>query len=670
LALQLTPESLNNTVSRGDYPAMNASYPSLLSRLHRRRRRVFAASAGLALLALAACGGTAVVTLTSTASPDNFLAYRVALVSVQLQTSGGGKSGLTVLPASTTVDLATLTGISEVLGAVSVGKGSYKSALITLDYSSAQIVYDNGTLDGVSLTPVSANGQALGQIQLTVTLDPSDSLSVSSRGAGQLALDFKLAASNVVNLTNNTVAVTPMMAASAMPIDGKQVRIRGPLVSAAPSNASTASAAISLGISPFNSTTNGTGRLAIVTSDATTYEINGIASTGSVGQGQLAALGTGALAVVYGTLTAANATTTPTTPATTTPMTPYGTTATPTYGAAGTASSSNVSFAATQVLAGSSVQTAGVDRVSGIVSARSGNTVTVEDATLVGADGTDTFIGGTTAVVIGLNTLVTVFGQGGTAIDSPPQISVGSAIDAFGVVTGQSLGSATLDASAGHVRLDSTTASGLVTAQGSGILNLTLAFLGGRSIAAFDFLGTGAFAGQYVVNTGALDLTNSIGGAPVIATGLTSSFGVTPPNFTASALLDPTTIQAELVVDWGAGTAVPFKTYDSSAIDVDVHNGSIGLRHQIQVGAQSIDVVGLTSDPSIVPNSTSSNTVFTIGHAASGTMESFNTFAAFITQLQTELSGTTLATGVTAVGQYTASTFSLSATSITLFLNN
>jgi hypothetical protein len=39
-------------------------------------------------------------------------------------------------------------------------------------------------------------------------------------------------------------------------------------------------------------------------------------------------------------------------------------------------------------------------------------------------------------------------------------------------------------------------------------------------------------------------------------------------------------------------------------------------------------------------------------------------------QLQSELNGTTLATGMTAVGQYTTSTFAFSATSITLFLND
>jgi hypothetical protein len=609
-------------------------------------RRLLAAPAAAALLALAACNGTAIVTLTSTASTDRFLAYRLGLVSVQLQSSSG-KSGLTVPPASTTVDFATLTDVSEVLGAATVAKGSYTSALITLDYGSAQIVYDNGSVNGVTLTPVGANGQALGQIQLTVNLDPSDRFSVSTSRSSQLALDFNLAASNVVNLTNNTVTVTPMIAASAARIDGKQVRIRGPLVAVANAGTSTADS-FTTGIAPFNSAASGTGKLAVFVGSATTYEINGSVSTGSAGVGQLAALGKGTLAVAYGTL--ANAGVAATSGGASTPST-------------------NVSFIAAQVLAGGSVQGAGLDRVSGIVSARSGNTLTLEDATLIGNDGSDTFIGGTTFVNIGPSTLVTVFGQGAQA-SSPQPISVGSTIDAFGVATSPSPGNATLDASAGRVRLDTTAASGLVTALGLGALNLNLVYLGGRAVAAFDFVGTGAVPGQYLVNTGALDLTNSTVGAPVMVTGLPNSFGVASPNFTASTLLDPTTIEAELVVDWGAGTAAPFTSYDSTAIDLDVHNSGIGVRHQIQVGAQTIDVVGLSSDPLIVPNSTASNMVFAIGHSVSSTIESFNTYAAFITQLQAELNGTTEATGLTAVGQYTGSTFSFTATSITLFLNN
>lgn len=626
---------------------------------------MLAAPLGAVLLLVAACSGTAVVTLTSTASTDNFLAYRVGLVAVQLQGSSGN-SGLTVLPASTTVDFATLTDVSEVLGAASVTKGTYTSAHITLDYSAAQIVYDDGSVNGVTLTPLGTNGQALGQVQFKLTLDPSDPFRVASKGASQLALVFNLGASNVVDVSGKTVTVTPLIAGSALPIDAKPVRVRGPLASVAgianaaatsltPSG-STASGSFTLNAMPFNSTASGGGAVAVILSDATTYEINGIESTGTTGQEQLGASGTGALAVAYGTLTNVNQTTTTTT----------------VTGTQSAAVPATVSFVASQILTGSSVQGSGLDRVSGVVAARSGNTLAVEDATLVSAAGVETFLGGTTTVFMGANTLVTVFGQGGTQLNSTLQVSVGSVIDAFGVATVESADTATLDASAGRVRLDTTTASGLVTAQGTGALNLNLVFLGGRAIAPFDFVGSGASPTQYEVDTSesALDLTNSTPGVPVIVSGLTASFGASPPNFTASTLLDPTTIEAELVIDYGSGTAAPFTTYNSSAIEVDIRNSSIGARHLIQVGAQSINVLGLASDASIIPDPTASNTVFTIGHAASASAENFDTFAAFIAQVQAELQGATLATGVTAVGQYTASTSTLSATSVTLFLNH
>src|ERR1700722_15023027 len=91
---------------------------------------------GLLLGVLAACNGTAVVTLTSTPSTDTFLAYRVGLVSVQLQNSSGSSS-VNVLPAGTTVDLARLVNLSEVVGSSSVKTGNFKQAVVTLDYTQA-----------------------------------------------------------------------------------------------------------------------------------------------------------------------------------------------------------------------------------------------------------------------------------------------------------------------------------------------------------------------------------------------------------------------------------------------------------------------------------------------------------------------------------------------------
>jgi hypothetical protein len=557
-----------------------------------------------------------------------------------------------------------------VLGAAQVSKGTYTSAVITLDYSSAQIIYDNGSLNGVSLTPINANGQTLGAVQITVTLDPNNSFSVAAKGASLLAINFNMAASNLVDLSNNTVLVTPLIAASSLPIDSKQVRIRGPLknvsnASYASTTTTTSSSSFTMGAMPFNSNNGGGGgTLSIVPTAATTYEINGKPTVGGTGGTQLAALSSGTLAIAYGTLTATDETST----------------TTQTTTADGTlqddiATSTSVTFTATQVLAGSSVQGAGLDRVTGVVTARSGNILELQDATLVGADGSDTFILGTTQVTMGPNTVITVFGQSAAA-NTLAQVSVGSSIDAFGILTGQSSGNAAMDASAGRVRLDIATASGLVTVQGSGTLTLNLSDLGGRTVAPFVFTGSGASASQYVVATSSLDLSNSTAGAPVLVTGLTSSFtGTTAaatPNFTATTLLDPTTINATLVLDWSAGTTTPFVSYNSSGIEVDIANAGIGVRHEIQVGAQLINLIGLSSDPQIIPSTTTttSNSVFTIGHSVSSTTENFDTFDAFITQLQTELNGSVLATGVTAVGQYSPSSFALTASSITLFLNN
>jgi len=623
--------------------------------------KVFAVPLILALLALAACsnGGT-VVTMTATASTDPFIVYRVGLASVQLKTSSGKTA--TILPAETTVDFTKTLDLSELLGAATIAKGTYVGAVITLDYSAAQIIYDDGSADGVALVPVDGNGKAFGLVSVGVALDPGDPIRSAAKQAERLSLNFNLAASNLINLSKNTVTVTPLIAASAQPIDSKQVRIRGPLIGASGSF-------LTSGVMPFESTTAGPGQLSIEWSDTTTYEINGFVATGTAGQAQLATLPANTLTTTFGTLTITStaANTVPTTPtAPTSPAMPA-TPTTPTSTA-----TSSVTFAASQVLVDGAVQGAALGQLSGTVSARSGNTLGIEDATLIQAGGTVTFLPGTSIVNVGPNTLVTFFGQGVAAAISSQQISIGSVIEAFGTESNTSTGQFLLDASAGRVRLDLTSASGSVTAQGSQLLTLNLTMLGGRAISAFDFVGSGATASQYGVSTGTLDLTNSIAGAPAIVTGFPNEFATPAPNFTATTLLDPTTIQAELVLDWSGGTAAPFSSFDSSAIVVDVANGSIGLRHEIQIGSDIVNLIGLSSNPSITPATSSStaSTVYSIGHASSFTVENFESYGAFIVQLQSELNGTTLATGMTAVGQYTTSTFAFSATSITLFLND
>jgi hypothetical protein len=643
------------------------------------------ACAALALFALAACNGTAVVTLTSTASTDNYLTYRVGLTSVQLQKSNNGGTAYQVLPAGTTVDLAKLVNLSDVMGSVALPKGTYGNVVITLDYTSAQIVYDDGSVNGVALTPLGAGGEAVGQVQLTLDLDPSNNFIVASKQASWLALDFELAASNIVNLSAKTVTVTPLIVGSAAAIDSKTIRIRGPLSG----GVNTQYTQFSMGIMPFDFPAGGAGTLEVAPTDITTYEINGTPSTGTLGFTQLGALTSGTMVEAYGTFTATDTDTTSDTDdedTDTTTTTTGASTVDDTDTTTGTVSSStNVSFTASQVLAGSSAQGSGLDQVSGIVSARSGNVLTVEDGTLLSNDGSNSFISGTTTIDISASTAVSTFGQGSPQSNATPQISVGSLINAFGTAATTGTGDATLDASAGRVRLGVTSAWGMVTQQGTGSttstgttatgsLTLDLTQLGGRSVQAFDFIGTGtsasldASASEYQVSTGSLDLTNSTVGVPVEVSGLVTAFGLAPPDFTASALLDPTTINAEMVIDFGSGTPAPFTSYDTSQIVVDITNSSIGPRHEIQIGSQIISTSGMSSDPTITPNS--STLMFAIQHTVSGTVENFNEYSNFITQLQTELTGSVLVTGMTATGLYTASSFAFTANSITVTLYN
>ena len=685
------------------------------------------------LAALAACNGTAVVTLTSTPSTDTFLAYRVGLVSVQLRNSSGG-SKVNLLPAGTTVDLARLVNLSEVIGASSVKTGTFKQAVVTLDYTSAQIIYDNGTPEGVALKPLAASGQALGQVTLTLLLDPSNEMSIAAKSATRLSLDFNLAASNVVNLTTKSVSVMPFMAASAQPIDDKTVLIRGP-IGAVHSGASSANTAAnswySSGITPFGFNTSEGGSLSISLTTGAIYEVNGTPSYGTTGATQLAALSAGTMAEAYGTLTTSTDTSnslfndtasstqtcsdgsTPTTvnsvltctdgstlessstTATsetcsdgTTPETLNGvltcadgaTLESTNTGTASTGTITTVSFSATQVLGGSSVLGGGFDQVSGIVTGRSGDTFTIDDATLVTNSGTNSLIFGTTMVTVGPNTQVTQFGEATPDTTGIAQISVGSLVYAFGTASAVSTTGATLDASAGRVRVGQSTASGLVTAQGSTgtTLTLNLAQLGGRSAAAFDFTGTGsttsndAIASAYVVNTGSADLANASVGEPVEVTGYPTPFGSASSAedfLQQSSFLDYTTINAVLALDW-TGTSAPFALYSTAQLRINAQNVGVGVRHTIQIGAQSFNIIGIGTDPTIVPSENSSNTVFTIGHSVSGSYENFNTFSSFVTQLQTELAGSVVATGITAIGQYTSSTYTFSASSVTVFLDN
>ena len=589
--------------------------------------------------------GSAVMTMTDAAG--DFLTYQVDLVSLQLKKADG--TLVETLPATTTVDLVQLVNLTEILSSRQIPPGEYVSAQVTVDYSHAVVMVDDGTGNAVAVKPVDSTGAALGQVQMTVQLDAKNDLKINAARASRIAFDFNLLASNMVNVTAKTVTVTPILVASVVAPDAKQVRVRGGLASVDSANSD-----YTVQVDPFNDHDDGKqSPLVVHTTGTTSFEINGIPFAGAAGLTQLAALPANSVTVAFGTLQAADQT-----------------------------------FVATSVLAGISVETPDADHVSGNVIARSGDTVTVHGARLDDQGGGHHFIGGNVSVTIAATTAVTADGQSSsTPAHTIAEVSVGSLIDAFGTSHKDASGNVSMDATSGRVRLELTRVEGVVSAAGSGQLTMNLSSIDRQPASLFNFAGTGAAAGsdsnplKYQVGTGGLDLSPFSAGSTVLGMGFVSPFASAPPDFNAVTLANGPVGDddggngsganaAELDIDWGdSGTAAPFKALDAMHLDLDAANPNIGDHHQIDVDSREIDIEKLAADPSIVP-STSAMTLFAITGRHGGATVNFQSFADFEAALAGDLTGTTTALRMTAEGQYDTAANVFTARRITILLSN
>ncbi|HZE44989.1 MAG TPA: hypothetical protein VE058_14450 [Steroidobacteraceae bacterium] len=439
--------------------------------------------------------------MTITDAAGDFLAYKVKLVSLQLKKSDG--TLVETLPASTTVDFAQLIDLSEILSARQIPPGDYVAAQVTVDFTGATIMVDDGTGTGVAVKPVDSSGAALGQLQLMVQLDNKNDLKINAAKASRIAFDFNLLASNMVDLTAKTDTVSPTLVASVVPIDNKQIRVRGEI-----SAVDAANSDYTINVDPFHDNDgNKLSPLVVHTTDSTTFEINGKPFAGAAGLAQLATLPADTIAVAFGNLQAGDQT-----------------------------------FTATSVLAGSSAEGGGFDHVVGNVVARNGNTLTIHGARMDGHGGGDNdddeFIAGNSTVNVAAATAVTADGQSSaTPAHTIAEISVGSLIDAFGTATKDNSGKVTLDASAGRVRLDLTRVQGSLRGSATGDITLNLKSIDRQPISLFSFTGTGSGVDtdptKYVVATGALNVSSFSVGELVLSIGFVNPFGKAPPDFNA-----------------------------------------------------------------------------------------------------------------------------------------
>jgi hypothetical protein len=610
--------------------------------------------------------GVAWTTLTTTDDPAQFSSYLVTIDSVVLVGKLNGEVGAIEIPE--TVDFTKLTNLSELWGTVSLPVDTYTQAIITLDYTSAQIsVLVNGV--PVKVNIVDPTGAVPTTVPVTVTLDPQADLTLlptfATSNALRLAFNFDLTASNTVDMTTSppTLTVKPYMSAATTAADNKLIRVRGPLI-----NSSTNVGTYTVVVRPFFDEVNSLGIDTIFNDANTVYTYSGTTYVGTPGLTALSQASAGS------TETAAYCTFEPT--------------PTPQAGViAGI-------FHSVYVIAGSTLEDFFTDGLEGDVIARSGNTLTLRGATLdANAAEVVQYENLDSEVLLGPGTIVTADGVSTLGPLNYNSVAVGQHITARGLYSVNAAGVTVLDATGssvdtGSVRLQSTELFGTLNSTASGSLQLNLQAIENYPASAYNFAGNGVSAAQdpvaanFVVNTGALTLPTAAPGDPLWIDGYVTPFGTAPPDWTAFSVNAEPAVAATLAVVWtGTGTAAPFATLTPTGLTIDLTNPAFGSG-ELRIGADTINITTLSATPNIVPAvavpaATTGlplfNPRFTVGpggnaETPTNPITSFITFGAFVTQLNTTFATPTPATKLVARGMYDNASNTFTASSIDVVL--
>jgi hypothetical protein len=615
--------------------------------------------------------------------------------------TGVVNGNVTVLDVPETVDFTKLKNVAELWGSASIPNDTYTAAIITIDYTSADIsVVVNGAPQQAKV--INSAGAAVTTVAVTVTLDPTNRAYIiptyATTSGIRLAIDFDLAASNSVNLATSpaTVTVAPYFTVATSASDQRPILVRGPLV-----NTSLNEQTYSVYVRPFFDEVNTSGTLSMFNElspvtpacphTQAVYTINGTAYANSAAITVLSETSAGS------TMTLASTTYVPT-------VTPSATAAI---------------FCVNYMIGGSTLEDFYTYGIEGDVIARNGDTLTVRGPTVffTSAEVVSTL----TAdyhVILGSGTLVTQDGAASDAKLNYNSVSVGQHITARGLCTVTTItndqavsvdtctsvnGYPTLDSTGtsatntGSVRILSTQFFGSVVSTGSGSLTMNVQDINEYPVSAYDFTGTGTSAAtdavpaNYVVGTGSLALpTDLTAGSSVWVDGIVGPYGSAPPDLNALDVEDQGSEPATLIFTYAtlAGTGA-FTSLTDSGITLDLSNAHLGSA-VIRLGAGSIDVTTLPAAPTIVPQivptppppikvPTSGLTtadlpptflpLFCAGTSTSG-IACFNTFATFVTTLYSDLTGASPAgiAQIDARGTYNAATNTFTAAAINVVL--
>lgn len=466
-------------------------------------------------LSLAGCGGggsssanqattgTAAIGLTDAAG--DFVTYTVDVTSIKLVRANGDV--VQTLPMKTRVDFAQYADMSEFLTAATVPLGAYKQAIVTLDYSHAQIEVEGNDGSAIPVTQIlDKNGNPVTTMQMTVNMDRTVPISMGL--PRYMMLDFNLAASNTVTVNGSDASITvaPVLNISVDKDSGKLHRLRGPLKSVDVTNSS-----YEVYIRPYFrrmlKNTDTYGQFHVHTRDTTVFEINGQTYQGSAGLQTLAGLDPYTAVVAIGHL-----------------------------------QFNPLRFEADEVHAGSSVPGGDKDVVKGSVVARTNDTasnqvtLTLRGATLIRSTGAVVF---NDDVTVTLDPSTVVTRELSTDPETIADISVGQRLTVFGLLTNDSTGNMQFSGVDGYARMDLSRVTGTVNSMQTNPseLAMNLSSINGRKPAIYNFAGTPADPTNYKVDPVTLDTSGINSGASLQVRGFPVPFGKGPPDYTAQTLI-------------------------------------------------------------------------------------------------------------------------------------
>jgi Domain of unknown function (DUF4382) len=609
------------------------------------RRFMWSCVLALGLTALlAGCGtsnniiyGTPVITMGDVSG--DFTSYIVEIDEITFTRS----DGLVVEPLSTPeeVDLAKLTNMTELVEAPAFPYGTYTSMTLTLDYTAPQITVDvDGQVEPVS--PLDTTGAPMLTSAVTVDFDPQHPLVISPNQSTAFAIDIDLAAMNTLDLSASpiTATVQPFLSASVVPVaEAGPMRARGLVVVSYPS-----SGYYIMNIRPFADLVSALGALTVNTSATTYFNINGVVYVGKPGlQAMTSTNVTDTPAVAYGTLDNLSG------------ITP--------------------TFNATSVYVGTSEEDPLADFITGTVSVVNGDTLTIQGASYLNRDGDLSYY-----------SALNVFVGPGTLIYEDGVAASGLSLDSIGLyqqvtASGQTNynpstdGVESIDATSGLLRLQSTQLWGTLNSATTGSISLNLLSIDNFEPSDHYFTGTGktsaedAVATHYDIDTGALNESALPAGTLLQVNGLMTPLHTGPPYFTATSVVQGSTVPSTMVIEFGAngaGDTDPFSVRDSSELLVRLSRAD--SVHYIATGPSKVQ---LTSLPAMPPITFASGVtlILAVG-SASNVVNVYNEPASFATQLDVLLNH--LANPVyrlVCVGQYDAATNTFIATRVDVALS-